>query len=47
MVSGYECGIGLENYQDVKSGDMIEAYEIERVARRLTPSKSAGAERRV
>jgi translation initiation factor IF-2 len=47
VVSGYECGIGLENYQDVKSGDMIEVYEIERVARRLTPSKSAGAERRV
>jgi len=47
VVSGYECGIGLENYQDVKSGDMIEAFDIERVARRLTPSKSAGAERRV
>ena len=24
--SGYECGIGLENYADVKTGDMIEAY---------------------
>lgn len=47
--SGYECGIGLENYQDVKAGDVIEAFESERVARRLTPSsgKSAGAERRV
>jgi translation initiation factor IF-2 len=47
--SGYECGIGLENYQDVKTGDVIEAYETERVARRLTPStsKSTGAERRV
>jgi translation initiation factor IF-2 len=47
--SGYECGIGLENYQDLKVGDAIEAYETERVARRLTPSagKAAGAERRV
>ncbi len=47
--SGYECGIGLENYQDVKAGDVIEAYEIERVARRLTPAtgRSTGAERRV
>lgn len=47
--SGYECGIGLENYQDAKLGDVIEAYETERVARRLTPStgKTAGAERRV
>ena len=46
--SGYECGIGLENYQDAKTGDIIEAYEIERVARRLTPSsgKAAMAERR-
>jgi translation initiation factor IF-2 len=47
--SGYECGIGLENYQDAKVGDVIEAYETERVARRLTPSsgKTAAAERRV
>ncbi len=49
VVSGYECGIGLENYQDAKTGDFIEAFEVERVARRLTPSsgKSAAAERRV
>ena len=33
--SGYECGIGLENFQDVKVGDVIEAYEIEQVVRRL------------
>lgn len=26
--SNYECGIGLENYNDVKPGDIIEAYEI-------------------
>ena len=25
---GYECGIGLENYNDIKVGDAIEAYEI-------------------
>ena len=23
---GYECGVGLENYQDVKVGDVIEAF---------------------
>jgi translation initiation factor IF-2 len=47
--SGYECGIGLENYQDIKVGDVIEVYETERVARRLTPSagKAAVAERRI
>ena len=32
---GFECGIGLENYQDVKEGDLIEAYEVEEVARTL------------
>jgi translation initiation factor IF-2 len=32
VVQGYECGIGLENYNDIKVGDMIEAYEIEEVA---------------
>jgi translation initiation factor IF-2 len=49
VLSGYECGIGLENYQDVKLGDVIEAYETERVVRRLPPAtgKAVGAERRV
>ncbi len=26
--NNYECGIGLENYNDIKPGDIIEAYEI-------------------
>jgi translation initiation factor IF-2 len=29
---GFECGIGLENFNDVKVGDQIEAYVVERVA---------------
>lgn len=29
---GFECGIGLENFNDIKVGDQIEAYVIERVA---------------
>ncbi|HUI28430.1 MAG TPA: translation initiation factor IF-2 [Candidatus Kryptonia bacterium] len=47
--SGYECGMTLENYQDVKTGDIIEAFETEAVVRRLTPreGKAAAAERRV
>ncbi|MEX0990707.1 MAG: translation initiation factor IF-2 [Actinomycetota bacterium] len=32
---GFECGIGLERFQDVKEGDVIEAYEIREVARSL------------
>jgi translation initiation factor IF-2 len=47
--SGYECGIGLENFQDIKAGDVIEVFETERVARRLSPpgAKSTGVERRI
>jgi len=29
---GFECGIGLENFNDVKVGDQIEAYIIEQIA---------------
>jgi translation initiation factor IF-2 len=32
---GFECGIGLENYQDIKEGDVLEAYEVREVARSL------------
>jgi translation initiation factor IF-2 len=32
---GYECGIGLANYQDVHEGDVIETYEVREVARTL------------
>jgi translation initiation factor IF-2 len=32
---GFECGIGLENFQDVKEGDVLEAYEIREIARSL------------
>jgi translation initiation factor IF-2 len=29
--SGYECGVGIENYNDVKVNDVIECYEVEEV----------------
>ena len=32
---GFECGIVLENYADVKQGDMIEVYETRQVEREL------------
>jgi translation initiation factor IF-2 len=32
---GFECGIGIEGYNDLREGDVIEAYEIEQVARTL------------
>jgi translation initiation factor IF-2 len=30
--AGFECGIGLQNYNDVKMGDVIEVFSMERVA---------------
>ncbi|MDD2852178.1 MAG: translation initiation factor IF-2 [Desulfuromonadaceae bacterium] len=35
VASGYECGIGLENYNDIKVGDVIEAFEMEKIASKL------------
>ncbi|HZI22944.1 MAG TPA: translation initiation factor IF-2 [Gemmatimonadales bacterium] len=32
---GFECGIGVENFNDLKVGDLIEAYRVEEVARSL------------
>jgi translation initiation factor IF-2 len=32
VASGFECGIGIENFNDVKMGDIVEAFEIEEVA---------------
>ena len=34
---GFECGIGIENFNDLKVGDVIEAYLKEEIARELTP----------
>ena len=33
--SGYECGMGLENFQDIKPGDVFEVYQIEEIAAEL------------
>ncbi len=30
---GYECGIGLEKFQDIKVGDTIEGYVVKEVER--------------
>ena len=26
--NGFECGLTIENFNDIKQGDMIEAYEV-------------------
>jgi translation initiation factor IF-2 len=35
VAQGYECGIGIEGYQNIEEGDVIEAYEVREVARSL------------
>ncbi len=34
--AGYECGIGLENFNDIKVGDIIEGYKIVETKRKLS-----------
>ncbi len=47
VVAGYECGIGIEGYPDLKPGDQIEAFEVENIKVRIelptdnTPSARA------
>lgn len=33
--AGYECGVGVENYNDVKVGDQLEVFELKEVAKTL------------
>jgi len=35
VTAGLECGIKLENYEDIKEGDVLEAYKVEEVAKQL------------
>jgi translation initiation factor IF-2 len=45
VAAGYECGLSLEGFQDIKQGDVIEAYERIPVVRRISPTP-AGREAR-
>ena len=36
VAAGFECGIVLANYADIKEGDIIEAYETRQVERKLS-----------
>ena len=33
--NSFECGMALENYNDIQVGDVIECYEVEEIARQL------------
>jgi translation initiation factor IF-2 len=42
--AGYECGIGVENYNDLKAGDILEAFEIIKKAKTLQgPGSDVGS----
>jgi translation initiation factor IF-2 len=41
--TGFECGIGIENYNDIKVGDEIEAFEIKEFAKKLDESRKKDA----
>jgi translation initiation factor IF-2 len=38
VAAGYECGLSLEGFQDLKQGDVIESYEKIPVIRRINPN---------
>ena len=40
---GFECGIGVENFNDVKVGDVLECYRKEQIARTLASAAGASA----
>lgn len=35
VATGYECGIGIENFNDLETGDVIEVYILKEVAKKL------------
>jgi translation initiation factor IF-2 len=43
VAAGSECGLRLEGCNDVRAGDIVEVFEIERVARRLPAASRAPA----
>jgi translation initiation factor IF-2 len=35
VLSGYECGLNIENFNDIKVGDIVEGYELTEIKRKL------------
>jgi len=35
VTHGYECGLSIKNFNDIKNGDIVEAFTIEEVKRTL------------
>src|SRR5208282_3635113 len=43
VLTNFECGIALENFNDVKPGDIIEVFELEAVLRKLETTRTETA----
>ncbi|MCL4235139.1 MAG: translation initiation factor IF-2, partial [Deltaproteobacteria bacterium] len=43
VATGFECGIQVENFNDVKLGDILECFVIEEVAAKLQPASAASS----
>jgi translation initiation factor IF-2 len=39
VAEGYECGIGIENYQNIEVGDIMEIIEVVKIAKKLGDAK--------
>jgi translation initiation factor IF-2 len=35
VATGYECGLNINNFNDIKVGDIIEGYEMVEIKRKL------------
>ncbi|MBO7249354.1 MAG: translation initiation factor IF-2, partial [Bacteroidales bacterium] len=35
VASGYDCGLNIDGYNDIKVGDVVEAYEVVKIKRKL------------
>jgi translation initiation factor IF-2 len=43
VLAGFECGIGIEGFEDLKTGDTMEIYETKEIARTLSAPASAAS----
>ena len=40
--AGYECGVGISNFNDVKAGDILECFKMEKTAALEMPVQDRG-----
>ena len=43
VATGYECGIGLDRFSDIKTGDVIECFRIDEIKRSLVSAEHTGS----